>query len=172
MSFLDDLADEPAPLVPVIKGEVLPPRKSSEEKQADGLRKREDKLYERVLSVMNGIVLAPQAPQGEPPAEWVKEFGAETARTMAQVARDANSNPKEQPVYLGLAAKIHAGIMKAREARPQTVNNLNGQIFIIAAPPTAKAVMDSFGAGFALAPQEPQQSYPVIEIEPDEETEK
>lgn len=147
MSFLDDLDEETA-LVPA-------PRKilTSEEKQLEGLRKREDRILDTSMATVADINAARDIDPGqdELPQEWIAELGLAGAAKRLRVAKAAWMNKKEAPVFLEHARATALGIIKARAQQPMNVQSLN-VAFIVAAPPKA------------------ERAYPVIDIDPEEET--
>lgn len=152
MSFLDDLDEETALAPPA-------PRKplTSEEKQLEGLRKVEDRILTKSMSIIEDIDGAADIDDGHDPEvhgipdEWIKEVGLVAAAKRLRVAKDARRNKKEAPVYLEHARATALGIIKSRAQQPIAVQSLN-VAFIVAAPPKAK------------------QAYPVIDIDPEEDT--
>lgn len=144
MSFLDRLDDEAAPLVPYRP-------KTSEEKQLERLRQREDRILDKSLALVEDITGARDIDDDhddEILQEWIAEVGLEEATKRLRVAKDARRTKKNAPVYLEHTKAVALGILKARAAQPVTVQALNAT-FILAAPSQAAAL-------------------PVIDVEADE----
>lgn len=150
---LEELAaalPEAAALVPA--SSATPARLPSEQKQLDKLRAREDRILEKAMATVEDAMAGADVDDGSDdiPLEWIKDIGTEGAQRRARVAQDARKSPKEHPVYLDMAKSVMVGIIKARasQATPDISLNFN---LTIAAPAAAREVID---------------------IEPEEETEK
>jgi hypothetical protein len=149
VSFIDDLADEPAAVAPFV-------RKGSEEKQLERLRKREDRILEKALATVEDVGGARDIDDNhgdDIPEEWIKEVGLAEAGRRLRVAKDARRNKKEAPVYLEHMRATALGIIKARAQQPSGASTLN-VAFVVAMPPKAA------------------EAYPVIDVEADEIDEK
>lgn len=131
------VADE---LVPAPKPYVA---RSSEEKQLDRLRVREDRILEKALRIVEDCAGAADidGDEMEPPAEWVEEVGLAEAKRRFRVAKDARQSRKDAPSYLELQKSVAVGIVKARSAEPAGRVSLNFS-FTLAAPPRAYDVID------------------------------
>lgn len=100
------------------------------------LRSIEDKIFDSSVKVIEDMHSArdidPAEP--EPPAHWVRALGAEEAAKRFRVAKAAWLSANKAPVFLSLATKTAAAIMKARANQASGPRELNLQVQFIHAP--------------------------------------
>jgi hypothetical protein len=121
---------------------------SSLEKIERGLKKIESELWEESSALMLATITDTfdvEPGQQGIPAEWTAELmsapeGEEREakqrelKRRARIAAYALLPPKEAPVALQIAAKVHAGMVKARAVGDQGNKTLNVNVVTINAP--------------------------------------
>ncbi len=134
-ALFSKLTETPEPVperneIDVPKEHELAPGVSGAEQRQRQLKKVEEGIYSKALTIMDGSMAGFELTSQElgakgPPERWVRELGEQGALERWNIARSAQLDKRSAPMALSIAQGVHSTVTRARAAEKGKTQPLN-----------------------------------------------